>query len=589
MKLLICFTLLISSGLYLNIKRLPSTVDPDGLQLLSHNFILHDAVQRFGEYPLWNPYFGGGIPWAGYFQNPGISLPSLFNLLFGEVVGLKLKLLLYLFLGALFMHHFLLNYLKFPQREALYGTYLYVASPWFVGKILDGNYNEVGYFLFPLFFVLFLGLLRRQWWGLLFPFLIMNSLADEHYRVLFYLAALLLLMVDRRHLADPERSKWPHLRLTLILFFIASLVGLLMSSSKILPMMHELKQNLVDLESLKDQRGYTPLQLLKELLLIGEISPPRWHFGVGIIATMAAILGIVRTLPKYKALGILLFMALSLSMGENSPLPLSHLVRDLPLIGSMRDYAKYFNYFILFTLCGYAPLGMQWANRRFSRPWVAQAALALSLIQPAMATLDYFHQAFDDSLKFEQTQRSETFYHMAFEPYYKKVDKYRLVSPLAVHLHQYFNVKNNIGTITWYGNLVYPEMAQPKYLYQDEEFKVVNPLERGMISADLGVASDLHWTYNTMTFDFQGEAKSSATINFNYHPFWRSDQGVVQNDQGLISVVFDQPHQGTIHLRYVDPYFTLGLITTVVLALIWIFGYIHLCRHREKFRSWRSS
>ena len=52
-----------------NLRNLPVTYDPDALKLLSVDYVVADAVRKYGEYPLWNPYFGSR-------RDSGICPPS---------------------------------------------------------------------------------------------------------------------------------------------------------------------------------------------------------------------------------------------------------------------------------------------------------------------------------------------------------------------------------------------------------------------------------------------------------------------------------------------------------------------------------
>src|ERR1044071_6138408 len=87
-----------------DLNNLPTKLNVDAYQHLSFAYTYYDAVRNHGELPLWNPYFGGGIPWAGYIYNPGISPWGLIFGLFGDIAGMKVTLLLSLVLGGLALY-----------------------------------------------------------------------------------------------------------------------------------------------------------------------------------------------------------------------------------------------------------------------------------------------------------------------------------------------------------------------------------------------------------------------------------------------------------------------------------------------------
>src|SRR3989337_4078313 len=99
--ILISFVLMLTFVFWLHPLNLPSTFDPDALQSTAMGYLFAKAVHTFKEFPIWNPYFGGGIPWAGMVWNPGISPMSLILVLFGSVIGIKLWLFCTNLFGAI--------------------------------------------------------------------------------------------------------------------------------------------------------------------------------------------------------------------------------------------------------------------------------------------------------------------------------------------------------------------------------------------------------------------------------------------------------------------------------------------------------
>lgn len=90
--LLGAFLSLLSFPILRDLNGLPTQLNADAYQHLSFAYSYYDAVWNHGELPLWNPYFGGGIPWAGYIYNPGISPWGLIYGLAGDVAGVKIAL-----------------------------------------------------------------------------------------------------------------------------------------------------------------------------------------------------------------------------------------------------------------------------------------------------------------------------------------------------------------------------------------------------------------------------------------------------------------------------------------------------------------
>ena len=79
------------------------------------------SVIKYGQFPSWNPWMSGGIP---LYTNPQfglISIQSIFVILFGTIVGLKLGYVAYAFLGYIGFY-LLLRFMKVDKfRSVLIG------------------------------------------------------------------------------------------------------------------------------------------------------------------------------------------------------------------------------------------------------------------------------------------------------------------------------------------------------------------------------------------------------------------------------------------------------------------------------------
>ena len=175
--LLACVLIMIMP-IWLDLGGLPVTHDQDATKDLASLHVMNDAVGRYHEYPLWNPYIGGGIPWAGYIYNPGVSPQSLLYIVFGEVVGVKLWLFAIMFLGSYGMYGTARGWLGLTPSSALTGSLFYATSSWLGVELNSGNYDVLGYFILPFVALCMLRLLQGRLLGLLLPFCYMTALAD---------------------------------------------------------------------------------------------------------------------------------------------------------------------------------------------------------------------------------------------------------------------------------------------------------------------------------------------------------------------------------------------------------------------------
>ena len=135
--LLAVFVLLLTLPFWINPRNLPGTEDPDALEMLAFARVFVDAIWNHHQFPLWNPYFGGGIPWAGMVWNPGLTPLSLILVSFGEVVGFKVWFAFVLFFGAMGMYRVCTDILRTSRVAA--------ATLWFaVSRIVVGRWETSG-------------------------------------------------------------------------------------------------------------------------------------------------------------------------------------------------------------------------------------------------------------------------------------------------------------------------------------------------------------------------------------------------------------------------------------------------------------
>src|SRR3989338_10339454 len=62
------------------------------------------TIEKFWQFPLWNPYYCGGNVLLAHPESPFLSPTYLFVLFFGVVAGLKIQILFHLILGMFGIH-----------------------------------------------------------------------------------------------------------------------------------------------------------------------------------------------------------------------------------------------------------------------------------------------------------------------------------------------------------------------------------------------------------------------------------------------------------------------------------------------------
>lgn len=573
-SLVIAFAVLVLTfSFWLHPFNLPTTDDSDAFTHLAFIYSLTDSVWHHGEYPLWNPYLGGGIPWAGYPHNPGLSPNSLLYLLLGEVLGVKVWIAVCLFLGGWGMVRVGREWLMLDETSSLMGALLLVSSLWSAGRLVSGNYDEFVYLLLPFCLSCFLALLQGRWLGALLPLMYMGMLAQAKYAA--FLVAFVLLMfalLYRRHVrASAVRI--------LVLWGVSLLAGVLFSMPKILPLLGFMRLDLVD----QDMGAPTGYRHLGELLfyLVGAPCDGSDAIGIGLFALVPIWIALCREREKSLGLMVILILSMLLSLGANSLVPLWRLVEMLPILGTMHNYGKYWNGFILFSLCGLVAVGLVPTLRVLEAmlqrhsAWrpdrIRKAVNAAILVVPALVSWTVFQGHFGEAAA-EPVR--EDFHHVSFARWAGMVGRYRVPDLSIPETVMYHNMRRDVGTITWYGNFVLPENAQPRFVVDEAGQKENNGSYRGEASC-LGAeecrAEMLHLTYNTVTVAVDGaESARRVVLNFNHHPGWTSDVGSVVNHQGLVAVDLPPGQWSRVALRYSDGQFMGGFWIFVVSALGWL-------------------
>src|SRR3989338_9617391 len=72
-------------------------------QHLMLNAVPKETILEFGQFPLWSPYYCGGNAMLANPQSSFLNPLFIFVLIFGEIIGLKLLIFVYLIVGLLGM------------------------------------------------------------------------------------------------------------------------------------------------------------------------------------------------------------------------------------------------------------------------------------------------------------------------------------------------------------------------------------------------------------------------------------------------------------------------------------------------------
>jgi len=562
-----------------DLNNLPTKLNVDAYQHLSFAYTYYDAVRHHGELPLWNPYFGGGVPWAGYIYNPGISPWGLIFGLFGDVVGMKVTLLLSLVLGGLALYGVARKIALLSPAFSLFATLLFLSSNWMAGRVQGGNYAEFSTYFWLLALLCFHELLRGRILGFLFPFYFVVALNPAKYTAFTALLAGLVIV-----LFSPV-YKYER-RFAVIVWVVGAVIGLLLAMPKILPMIELFRLNLVDVYVLKELRGYTLEEILRRLLhtkITGHDS-----FAVGLVALCLAGAGILLRLRDGRAWIVLLALSCLLALGAGGPFPIPAILRHTPIFSSMEKYGKYFNVYILTSVCLLSAFGFEGLycqikelvktrfKERVSRKLIPGAALILGIVALALPLIPTFRSLNGAFAKAQPSFGRGPFYQISYKP------------PIGRSLRllrkddQYNNVRRNIGTITWHGNIILRESAVSRFII-DEEGEHPNQDYIGEVafigpSSDQGQIKDFLLGFNKIKIKYRSGVPQTLLLNFNFNRGWSSSAGQVEEHNGLLSIKLGSAIDDEVVLSFTDPRFTLGCYIAVVAAILLGFFYVYVRR-----------
>jgi hypothetical protein len=178
----------------------------------------------------------------------------------------------------------------------------------------------------------------------------------------------------------------------------------------------------------------------------------------------------------------------------------------------------------------------------------------------------------------------QNFHHVASRELLGVVDRYRTTEP-AILL--YNTIRSGVGTLTWYGNMVFPENPRAKILLPINNGRESQAGYRGELYCTAAAGSGcrvsgLRLTYNTIQFHIESVEPTTAVLNFNYHPGWSSRPGQVLNHDGLLAVRVPAGYVGQVHLRFSDAHFRAGCGVLAASSLAWFGGGGELIRRRRR-------
>jgi hypothetical protein len=550
----------------------PALVDFANWGVLDWDFQLHHhAVPRltildYGELPLWNPFNRSGVPMLAHPESRVLSPTFLLTLLFGEVAGLKLELLLHLMIGLTGVYALLRHWGTEPIGSVA-AAFVFVFNSSFAIHLTVGHVWALSFAWLP--------------WVLL---AYERSLDDARYSlavsgilvIIFFSGAPYPFMVSwlmlgchalftgiaARSLAPPTR-----------LLSLVVLQVVLLSAIKLLPTA-ELMSAFP--RSTPAESGYT-LSALGNALLDPhqvlasaraerpeEFNGTPLHEGayVGFVAAGLCLVGALargrRGLASL-AMAVLFFW---ISLGQHAPVDLWKWIHPFPGFDNMRMVQRFAVVGVLF-LSVFAGFGVA-AIARVNRA-AALGAAALLLVELMIVNRPVFRDAF--AIAPIAVEQSAEFEQLRALPYYDQKGwiEGRPPAGLPAMTSLYPAVLSKRGSTLGYFIVPFVSHAAPSGA----------PSYRGEVYLESGAAASYaSWSPNRLEVELAEAARrgESLFINQNYDSGWiaratdSDTPRLVDAHAGLIRVAL-LPGDRRIELRYRPRSFTIGAAISFAGAL----------------------
>ncbi len=325
------------------------------------NGVARITITEYKQFPLWNPYYFGGLPLLGNPQSQFLSPFFFFVIFFKEFIGFKIQILLHLIIGMLGIF-FLSRHLGLGRVSRYLPSFVYFLSSIFAYNFVEGHFHYIAIAWVPWIFYFYLK-------------------AYENWKYVFLASGLLTLMFFQGSIYP-----FPHTVLLLGIFsffnFIKSrsfksiklMAGVmiflfLFSSIKLIPTMEFLSKY----PRVRDASGGVELNGLNKMLLYSEHGWSRWgwlyklfNFNneglvlwheftsyIGLAPLLLAILGVFLIFKKRWDLVFTTIAFLFLILGSKAPINLWGYLHYLPFY-KYHQLPSRFNVIFTFLLAIFA-------------------------------------------------------------------------------------------------------------------------------------------------------------------------------------------------------------------------------------------
>ena len=542
--------------------------------------IAKKIITSYHQFPLWNPFISGGIPFLAHpIWGIFLSLTLIPVLFFGAVIGIKISIIIHLSIG-MFGMYLLSKYYKLGSFLSVLPTFIFMLSGFYVSHLTTGHMWVLMIAFIPYVFLFYLKSYDDKR-NIIFAsiFLALMLLAGTH----IFLFTLLFLMIYSIF-KSIKRKKIFGLKIFITILIVAALL----SSIKLVPNIDFLSKHPRYTEY--DYSGYSLNTLYHGLLdrnqgyfterdlgpfyngVFGEKGDYPFITGIthgwnengnyiGLIPLILFLIGIPLLWKKHWPLISTSFIFLWLSFGHRAPISLWKFFQFFPIWDMVSSASRLI---IIFVFC-------------------------LALINGL--TLQKLYKLFQKSAKYKQKIKLVVFLIVSFVAFdliivngqvlkdafiipplditpneeFSQSSKHYKYSNLTL-MYDYPNFLRNEGKINAYIGNPTDVYAIPK---ESETYKGEVYLQNTR-----GKASYAYWSPNKLIVNINVSDRSLVVINQNYDKGWKTKNNrKVESFNGLISTrVYTEDKQITFY--YLPWSFVVGLIISLAAigaVILWWF------------------
>lgn len=309
------------------------------------------TVLEFGQWPGHNPWLTGGVPLLGNPAMDLLSIKGLFVMIFGTFWGLRLSVLIYMFIGFIGAWKLAGIWWRDSFIKSVFSFYV-LANPALIYHLSVGHQIFLNYYFMPLFMYFFLRFKEDKWSGLKAAVVFGIAFNDSPGYMVQY-AALILICLSAYFFISDYKENSRMLRRWLVLFVPLCAALTFYRTMTILPLAFDFPR-VANLKVHFNWLGLLKLYFVPYIKL-GAIFPVDKYSGLaypwevcsytGIMAFFLFLLSFRRGFRWWQAMTILLVWACS---GNDSCFHIMYWIQKIPSFSSHACFTRIRMFTLLF-------------------------------------------------------------------------------------------------------------------------------------------------------------------------------------------------------------------------------------------------